>query len=277
MIPRVSPGPELATPRLLRRAFRRSDLAAVPAGWSVGPPDFVGVGSGKSGSTWWWSLLQQHPEVAPNRLHAKELHYFCHFDYRGPTESELEVYREAFARPAGHACGEWSGNYLYYPLAPEYLARAAPDTKLLALVRDPVDRCLSSYNQFHHGRAKLFDLDRTGKRVLMRFSLFPEAMHTARLADDFRYLLRCFDRSQLLVLQYERCKRDPEGELARTLRFLGLDDAWRPEAIRRGVNVKKYLVAAPDAEQRAVLQRYFEADKAALLGMFPELDADLWS
>jgi len=58
----------------LERAFVRADLAPVPAHWRIGGPDFVAIGCGKAGSTWWWSLIDSHPHVVPNRLHQKELH-----------------------------------------------------------------------------------------------------------------------------------------------------------------------------------------------------------
>src|SRR4051794_6291809 len=47
----------------------------VPAGWLIGPPDFVGVGTARSGTTWWFRLLTQHPEVA-RAAGVKEVHYF---------------------------------------------------------------------------------------------------------------------------------------------------------------------------------------------------------
>jgi hypothetical protein len=35
----------------------------IPPGWYLAPPDFVGVGTMKSGTTWWWSVLKSHPDV----------------------------------------------------------------------------------------------------------------------------------------------------------------------------------------------------------------------
>jgi len=41
-----------ALPPPLLRPLDVRDLAPVPDGWTAGPPDFVGIGCGKSGSTW---------------------------------------------------------------------------------------------------------------------------------------------------------------------------------------------------------------------------------
>jgi hypothetical protein len=46
--------------RTRRRVLRRWRYRGVHD-WVVGPPDFVGVGTQRSGTTWWWQLLCDHP------------------------------------------------------------------------------------------------------------------------------------------------------------------------------------------------------------------------
>jgi len=48
--------------------------APPPPGMRVGPPDFVGIGVAKSGTTWWFSLLMGHPEIHVE--YEKEVDYF---------------------------------------------------------------------------------------------------------------------------------------------------------------------------------------------------------
>lgn len=129
-----------------RRPFEPRDLLPVPEGYEVRPPDFVGIASAKAGTSWWYRLLLEHPAIKPNRLATKELTYFRHFGHRGPGPAAIDTYRQAFAAPRCCICGEWSPMYLSYPLAINYLAQAAPDTKLLAIVRNPVDRVRSFLN-----------------------------------------------------------------------------------------------------------------------------------
>src|SRR5262245_21893595 len=85
----------------LTRAFTAADLAPLPEGWALRPPDFVGVGTEKAGTAWWHSLIDRHPAVVANRLGIKELRYFCHFGTRRPSAAEQETYRAAFAAPPG--------------------------------------------------------------------------------------------------------------------------------------------------------------------------------
>jgi hypothetical protein len=247
----------------------------------VSGPAFVGVGTPKSGTSWWYDLILAHPSVVQNRLDDKQLLYLIHLGYREPSEEEIETYREAFAAPEGKLCGEWSPNYLSYPLALGHLARLAPGAKLLVLLRDPVERLISHGNQVYtqirsqpeHEACRrgpdhathllnLFTLP-----VCTYYSYY--AMHLSRLFD-------LFDRSQVLVLQYESCKARPEEALARTYRFLGIDDGYVPEEIGRKVNVKPYIVARPGEAQLRSLVGMFEGDVARLKQMIPGLDLSLW-
>ena len=69
----------------------------------------------------------------------------------------------------------------------------------------------------------------------------------------------------------------PAAELARTYRFLGLDDGFLPEGIGQPASptrgdAKVWL--DPDARRRLV--DLYRPDVAELATLVPELDADLW-
>ena len=70
----------------MKRPFIASDLTTLPEGWQCNEPDFVGVGVPKAGTSWWYSLMLQHPQVVPHRLLSdtnpvsKELNYFSGID-----------------------------------------------------------------------------------------------------------------------------------------------------------------------------------------------------
>lgn len=272
-----TPTPAQISP-LLIRPFRRSELSPVPKGWRVGPPDFIGAGCGKAGTSWWYDLLLCHPDIVPNRAQDKELHFLCQFDYRGPSTEQVETYRAAFAAPPGKICGEFSGNILQHPMAIQYMAQAAPDARIITLVRNPIDRSVSAYNQFFASRAP-FVVPNPGprRRMFENFSLFPEAMNASRLARPFTELLHFYPRDQILVLQYESCKADPETALRRTWSFLGLPPAAMPRQMRSRGHRIPYTVPRPDPTQRARMATWFQEDVDAFFGMFPGLDRSLWA
>lgn len=260
----------------LKRPFESKDLLSVPGSWEVGPPDFVGVASGKAGTTWWYRLLMEHPSVKPNRLNRKELSYFYHFGYHGISSHEIDIYRQAFAAPSDCICGEWSPGYLNYPLAVDNIAKAAPDAKLMAIIRNPVDRVLSAENQQLSKRAKYMNLKGDRAYIYKTFSIFQNVIFHSLLYASFERLLENFNRSQLLLLQYEKCKMNPASEIGKTYRFLGIDDSYVPNSLNRKVNMRPYVVPKLDRHERTLLTDYFLKDVNSLVKLFPEIDLSLW-
>jgi hypothetical protein len=262
--------------RGMLRAYTRDDLPPLPEGWRAGPPDFVAVGCGRSGSGWWWELLQEHPQIEKSRLGSKELYYFQHFGWNGPNDDQVALYREAFAAPPGSICGDGSFNYLTHPMAIQHLWRAAPETRLIALVRNPVDRFISTYDRFNRVRMGFLGLEEERAYVQRVYSFWCEAVTHCKIADGVRAVQRRWDRSAVLVLQYEKCVADPAGELARTFRFLEVDDTVVPTDLTRPVNREAHAVASPDEAARQRLIELFSDDVAAVTTMWPEIDRSLW-
>lgn len=263
------------------RPIGLSDLHAAPPGWLVTGPAFVGVGAPKCGTTWWHSLLLAHPQVVPNRGNfpgAKELHYFPHFQSKPMSTAERTLYHQFFAAPPGAISGEFSTSYLAYPNCIEHMAQAEPDAQILVMLRSPIDRLRSHLNHMRANRAKWFEgLNATWVKLFNHYPIYAEAAIHSLYAVGLRRLFRCYDRSQVLVLQYERCRQDPAGELARTYRFLGLDDSYVPAEIQREVNVVPSVLPRYTAEERQLLTAYFADDVAQTVALCPEIDLDLWN
>jgi hypothetical protein len=77
-------------------------------------------------------------------------------------------------------------------------------------------------------------------------------------------------------LQYERCVADPETEIARTYRFLDLDDAFRPTGLRRPSSPTLGPKVTLDEDARRRLADLYAEDVAELAGLVPDLDVALW-
>lgn len=242
-------------------------LPECPPGWRTGPPDFVGVGVQRCGTSRWFALLAAHPGLAtPNSM--KELHYFDRFHSGGCGSEELAAYQRYFPRPPGLKAGEWTPLYASAPWIPPLLAAAAPQARLLMLVRDPVERLRS-------GMALDAAVASRRGAPLSRYApldAFLRGLYNAQLAG----LLRHFERSQVLLLQYERCTADPEGELERTYAFLGLaGGGFRPDldAHPRQRDGKPEL----DERARGAYVEAYREDVLALAASFPEdIDLGLW-
>lgn len=237
-----------------------------PAGWQTGPPDFVGMGAQRCGTTRWFGLIASHPEVTPSPV-AKELHYFDRFYAGGFTTVEAARYREYFPRRSGHIAGEWTPLYASAPWVPGLLAHAAPEARLLMLVRDPLERYLSG---LQHG-ARLARESGITLSQLAPLDAFARGFYYAQLMG----MLAHFDRSRILVLQYERCTLDPLAELRRTFEFLGLRDTdFAPDiGARPGHQPRKPTF---DPGTAASFVRAYSEDVVCLARSFPEVDLALW-
>lgn len=240
-----------------------TEAPEVPAGWEVGPPDFVGVGCQRAGTTWWFRMLTSHPRIhAPLSPGGKELHYLGAFSSGRMSPEQVQGYYARFPRPPGDIAGEWTPGYLTAHWVPRLLTRIAPDTRALVMLRDPMDRYQSaiSYSS-RDGRAPA----RAGGQAM-------RSMYFMQL----RRLLRHMPRERVLVLQYERCKARPEEELRRTWEFLGVEaeEAEMPEFEPQvGHKISRPLLD-PGVEED--LLATWAEDIEALGREFPELDLSLW-
>jgi len=231
--------------RELRAAARDLYLAPRRAAARRGErlrPRFLILGAQKAGTTSLFRYLAQHPRVVEPVV--KEIHFFDSSWHKG-----LDWYLAHFPRdPAdGTVSGEGSPYYLFHPHCADRIHRAFPDARLVALLRNPIDRAVS-----HHGHerrqggerrpmeqafaeereampaeeARLLADPRADSRIHRRGSYLSRGIYAPQLA---RYLER-FPREQLLVLRYDRFFADPAAHFPRVLDHLGLEPSDVPFA-----------------------------------------------
>jgi hypothetical protein len=234
-----------------------------------GLPSVVIIGAQKGGTSWLFKYLAEHPAVLPP-LH-KEVHYFDFHHRRG-----VGWYRRHF--PYSHQLRrgfltlDASPYYLVHPWVPQRMAQLLPAVKLVALLRNPIDRALSHYqHEVRGGRESLSfaeAIESEGKRLAgeeERLRKDPEYYsynhhrysYTRRglYIEQLRRWVEHFPRSQLLVLQSEWMFRDPAGATAAVCQFLELPPHrldWDTPYLQRPYNRD----IAPDL--RARLAAYFE-------------------
>jgi hypothetical protein len=242
---------------------------ACPEGWTTGPPDFVGVGVQRCGTSWWHRSLRLHPRVAQADHARKEWHYFDRFWQGAVPDDLVEAYHRLFPRPPGSIVGEWTPRYMLDFWSIQLLARAAPEARILILLRDPIERFLSAV-------ARLLKMEVDGD-VRMSSAMMADCVHRGMYFDQVRQVFEVFPREQVLVLQYERCTRDPVEQMAATLSFLGLDPL-KPERTKRltrpssGTGNRPHLTP----EMRSGLVTRFADDVRRLEELCPEIDVSLW-
>jgi hypothetical protein len=232
----------------------------------TGPPDFVGVGTQRSGTTWWFRVLLAHPQVKPPLLGGKEQHFFDRFGRREVIEADINEYHNRFVRRPGEVAGEWTPKYSHEFWTPRMIARIAPEAKLLIMFRDPIER-------FRSGAPH-----RVSSTANTRIEAgIADAIERGRYATQLRRLLACHDASRVLVLQYEKCVADPQGQYRRTLEFLGVDPEHHYGGFDRPRGTTQAGAKKPLwNDMLEALRAVYEPEVRDLAALAPELDLSLW-
>lgn len=197
--------------------------------------DFLIIGATKSATTWLQQSLQQDPGIF---MPDPELHYFSRYYERGD-----EWYLEHFAGQEHRRLrGEKSNSYMDVPEAAERIKEKLPQARLIAQLRNPVDRAYSDYCMLYR-RAEV------GRDIAQY--LDPRQGAGGRFLNGglyFQQLQRYLDRfpmEQLLVLLYEDLKVDARVQLARVRGFLGLEADVPLKPLAKKVKDKSEPVVNP--------------------------------
>lgn len=204
-------------------------------------PTYAVIGAARSGTTAITEALRRHPDAFVTT--PKEPHYFAfagrELSFTGPGDAEginaaavtdtdryLALYDGSEDRAAR---GEGSVSTMYYYEDSTTAAAAMnPDLRLVAVLRDPVERAFSSFQYLRmRGRepeadfatALALEEDRraAGWHHLWHYSAM------SRYADALAAFLATFGPDQLCVLLYDEVTREPDTALRRTYEHLGLD------------------------------------------------------
>lgn len=207
-------------------------LTAPSRGW----PSALIIGAQRSGTSSLFNYLVRHPDVrAPV---TKEVHYFD-LHYRKPVRWYRGRFPYRRELRAGALTLDASPYYLVHPLAPERAAHLLPEVKLIALLRNPVDRAQSHYHHEVRGGREALSFPEAIEREAERL-----AGEEERLGNDPEYYsfnhhrysystrglylqqlcrwMEHYPRTQLFVLQSEWLFRDPAAATAAVHDFLGL-------------------------------------------------------
>jgi hypothetical protein len=209
-------------------------------------PNFLIIGAGKSGTTSLYHYLKQHPEIYMSPV--KEPKFFAvegkTLDFRGPNDeahmnrksvTDLGAYRALFRGVTDEkAIGEASPLYLYSPEAPGRIKHHIPEAKLIAILRNPVDRAFSSYLHCIRDRGEpLKDFAQAlGEEETRIENGWGPIWHYKNVGFYSVQLERYFDtfgREQIKVFLYEDLKGDPVGVLQSICRFLEVGDTRLPD------------------------------------------------
>jgi Sulfotransferase domain len=192
-------------------------------------PNFLIIGAQKAATTFLHHRLAAHPAIF---MPEDEIAYFEDPDYH---ETPLSQFQALFgcASP-GQVIGIKRPSYLALPESAARMRRLIPGAKLIAVLRNPLDRAVSAY--FHNIRYGVLPCVPVARGLCNLIEgkwekSYPRSAEVIEFGYYARHLsvyLDLFPRSQLLVLLHEEIEADPDTQIRRALGFLGSTRRRRP-------------------------------------------------
>ncbi|MEQ9667893.1 sulfotransferase family protein [Coleofasciculus sp. G2-EDA-02] len=200
-------------------------------------PTFLIIGVQKAGTTSIYNYLNQHPQIYMSPV--KETNFLEKNweeieDQRKAKIDTFEKYCQLFTGVKDEiAIGEASPNYLFhYESSSERIKRYVPNAKLIAVLRNPVDRAYSDY--LMHIR----DAIGKGKRTSLSEQIKYRADKSFVILKGFYYkhlqhFYEEFDREQIQVYLYDDLSKKPIEFMQNMYRFVGVDDTFLPDVSKK--------------------------------------------
>lgn len=263
----------------LRRRFyspscRPNRLVAAKLGLCPAP-DFLIIGTQRGGTTSLYRYVVEHPRVRGTLC--KEVHFFD-LNYVKGWSWYLAHFPICLHGQRDFITGEASPYYLFHPLVPKRVAAHLPDIRLIAVLRNPIERAYSHY-QHEVGRgAEKASFEEALAREERLMALEDRRWQTSEGHTSFAHMhysyrsrglyveqlerwLRYFPRDRLLILKSEELFENPATIFSRVLEFLELPP-WAPlsfAAFNEGKHKRQPAMAKNKmhAETRARLREFY--------------------
>ena len=241
-----------------------------PESLLTGPPDFVGVGSQRCGTTKAFYLIANHPDVYTPvnfadhlgrdvSIGIKERHFFERFAIRDWDDKYIEMYHDIFPRPKGQITGEWTACIMHSWYQLPLLKKCAPAAKIIVSLRDPIER-------YKSGMAYV------EKRMMNWAMVASDAFQRGFYFMQISHLLQYYKRENIHFIQFEKMIQDPQKTANNLYDFLGLE-RFRPNKLNAQMNESR-------CEKRdlgyahSTLKDFYRHDVANLQLLFKAMEID---
>lgn len=203
---------------------------------AVLPNAFI-IGVQKAGTTTLDDWLSQHPQVyCYDSL--KDVHLFGVVSDEAMNSKFLQEPQAYQQQPI---VLQSAVNYIFYPSLLKAIHEKCADAKLIAIIRNPMDRAVSAYSYFK----KMLREKREPQEALL---YEPKDIYAfSKETSDFTYiehglyyrqLKQCFDyfkQDQVLVLDYDDLVKKPTELTKKIFDFLSIDSNFMPDLTPKNV------------------------------------------
>ena len=178
-------------------------------------PTFLGIGAQRSGTTWLYENLRQHPEIS--LALPKELHFFDRRFGKG-----LKAYSRKFEASKSPVRGEITPAYSIIPRRTiRFIRYLMPALRIVLLLRNPVARSWSHAvkDLIAKSNKRLEGLD---KSILYEFLHSPPCVARSSYRNIIANWAGVFPREQIFIGVFDDLVAQPEKLLREVLAHLGV-------------------------------------------------------
>jgi hypothetical protein len=199
----------------------------------MGLPNFLVIGVERSGTSWLHQQLSFHPNIYMTKQ-PKEVHFFDRYYQRGLSwyQKFFPVSKNSFQ----YLClGESTPGYIYYPEVPARIYQNIPNCKLIAILRNPVDRAYSKYQLAirNYGENRSFE-------EYLKDN--PEVFARGLYSEQIKRYLEYFSLDNFLILIFEEVMDNPKLYLDKIANFLSVDSSeFQKDCIKEKINSSSSL------------------------------------
>jgi len=187
--------------------------------------DFLIIGAQKSGTTTLYDWLGQHPDIFLPET--KEVLYFAYDDFYRQGEKYLDVFYKKYS--AQKVAGGAYVHLMYFPHVVQRIFNYNPHMKIIAVIRNPIDRAYSAYwfarsNGWESCNTFEDALDREKERIHGSYTERAELTYLGhgKYAEQLQYFFDAFGSEKMMVVFTEDLRFHPGEVFDQVLKFLGL-------------------------------------------------------
>ncbi|MGB3511688.1 MAG: sulfotransferase [Microcoleaceae cyanobacterium] len=201
-------------------------------------PNFLIVGVQKAGTTSIYGYLKQHPQVYMSPV--KETNFFS-TDWEKKTENKSDTkkkkridswnkYCELFQNVKNEiAIGEASPNYFAnYKTSSQMILRYVPDVKMIAILRNPVDRAYSDYLMHLRDGINVGKVRSFSEQVKFRADT-SSTIKKGFYYSPVKHYFDTFGQEKLKIILYDDLSKNSLGIMQDIYKFIGVDDKFNPD------------------------------------------------
>lgn len=214
-------------------------------------PNFLIVGAAKSGTSSLWLYLKQHPQIF--MATTKEPNFFAFEGKKLPPESgaadcqtlynllyrysivDILPYQNLFKNcQQAKAIGEASVRYLYSTEAAANIKKYLPDVKMIAILRNPVDRLYSHYLMMKHyyqlePLSLLEAIEQEQARINNNWGWDWHYVQIGMYAQQINQYLQLFAPEQIKIILYDDFCQNPAKVYQDICRYLEVNCTFLPD------------------------------------------------